>query len=345
MIKILRILSVLLFCVMVLFTGCSLFDSIPTKKELTEKAVKVADDAKKNIAGTAVEKLNSFFDEFHDKGELNITEEELSKIIVNCFSDKDTNTLKKAFCQKTQELSDVDEQIRKGFDLFTGKVISYDIEMGYEGYNVEYGKTTFLERSWTIKEIKTDANRSYELYLSVYFTDNDKKKVGISQISITDDHDNKYEIGYKWPSYYNVGSDLSIKIVNMLDDRDKAGLKALLCKKTLQAADIDKQIEEAFDFYKGIAIAGKVNDKDIIYDGRHDYHADVSDDEVVINNKPVSTYIETHVSNIETSAGKTYEMDFYAYLLCENDEARKGISQIIITSNKGEKHIIGEQIK
>lgn len=346
--KISRVVSVVavLFCVLILQTGCSLFDCVPNKKELSEKAGEVAEKAKEEITIKAVENLNGFLRSFHDKGVIGLTEEELSEVIVSCFSESNTDILKNMFCVKTQKLSDIDEQILEGFDFFEGKVISFDDKvLAYEGSHVENGKKTFLERGWPVKKIKTDAGRTYELYIRVYFIyEQDKNREGISQISITREDGKELEIGYIWPDHYNEGSDMSRKIVGMFDDGDKAGLETLFCAKSLETADISQQIQEALDFYQGVAIAGKVDDSNTLYDGKHDYHTSVSDDEVVKNHKPISTTIATHISNIETNAGKTYEMDFYAYILCVDDETLKGISQIIITDDNGNKRIIGERI-
>jgi hypothetical protein len=346
MIKISRVVSAILCSVLILQTGCSLFDRIPTKKELSEKAGEVAEKAKEEITKKAVGNINSFLRSFHDKGVIGLTEEELSEIVVSCFSESKTDILKNMFCVKTQELSDIDEQILEGFNFFEGKVISFnDKVLAYERSHIEYGKKTLLERGWAVKDIETDAGRTYKLYIRVYFIyQEDKSREGISQITITREDGKECEIGYIWPDHYQEGTNMSRKIVGMFDAGDKAGLKSLFCAKSLETADINQQIQEAFDFYQGIAIAGKVDDPNIVYDGKHDYHTSVRDDEVVINHEPIRTNIAAHISNIETNAGRTYEMDFYAYILCADNEALKGISQIIITDDNGKKRIIGERI-
>jgi hypothetical protein len=277
----------------------------------------------------------------------------ISRDVLDCFSDKKVENLKKLLCFKTQELIGIDEQILKSFNLFEGTVISFNEHiMGYEGKSTEYGKITRLERSWNIENIKTDLDKTYKISIDVYeIYDDDKSREGITRIVIKSD-DNEQIIGYEWPSYYNSGRDMSSKIVKKFDERDMNGLKEMFCRKTLKISDIDQQIRSAIDFFEGRATFGKVNES--IYDGRRNYHISVNENENVLNNKPVSTFIEVHIENVETSEngiatpvnlpGKTFEIKFYAYLLNEDNKSYEGISQMIITNNDGQERIIGNSL-
>lgn len=123
---------------------------------------------------------------------------QMSKDVLNCFSENDAQSLRALFCLKTQGLTDIDKQILAGFDFFKGSVVSFNEEdlSGYEGESIESGKTTFLERSWRIKDIKTDVGETYEIEINAYIIcDEDKSREGISQIIITDDDGKELVIG------------------------------------------------------------------------------------------------------------------------------------------------------
>ncbi|MFT4145110.1 MAG: DUF5104 domain-containing protein [Mobilitalea sp.] len=271
---------------------------------------------------------------------------ELTNNVLNCFNEKDTDTLKTLLCSKTQGLTDIDEQIQTCFDLFKGKVISFDDNlMGYEGESIESGHTTRLERAWNVKDIVTDEDKKYEIYIYTYvINENDKDKEGISDITVTCSDGTEYKIGYRWPSYYTEGSELSYKVITAFGENDIAGLKFLFCNRTLDIADINEQIQTGIDFFDGKATMGMVDNESIVYDGDHDYTTTVSDEEIVKNNEPTRTSISVFNENIETDSGKIYSLEFYATLLSSDDNSVEGISQITITDEAGTKQVIGERI-
>ena len=90
---------------------------------------------------------------------------ETSDKLMNYLKDKDIASFKAMLCPKTQGLTDIDDQILSTFDFIKGKIVSYNKhpEAGYEGSGVDYGKTTFLERSWTINDVVTDENKIYSI--------------------------------------------------------------------------------------------------------------------------------------------------------------------------------------
>jgi hypothetical protein len=140
---------------------------------------------------------------------------------------------------------------------------------------------------------------------------------------------------------------MSVEIVKKFDARDKNGLKAILCATTLDIEDIDKQIQGGFDLYEGKATWGKVGTDQQgheLYDGTHDWHASVSDDETIANGEPTRTSIDVQIDNIETDLGRIYRITFYANLLNKDDETSEGIEQIIIESDDGIKQVIGERL-
>ena len=273
---------------------------------------------------------------------------ETSEQVLSCFSEKDIEGLKSLLCARTQNLIDIDEQITAAFDLFDGNVIAFDDHfLGYEGKSTEYGKTTNLERSWSINDIETDKNENYEIYINIYnIYENDKTREGITKITLTKDDDTELVIGYKWPSYYNDGRDLSSKVIAALSDNDLTSLKKQFCEKSLAALDIDEQLESALIFFEGNAIRGRIEGPDSrFYDGKYDYHTFVSDNEVIENYEPISTSISVRCENIMTDSDEIYEVVYYAYLLCRDNETIEGISQMIISRADGTQYIIGEKVE
>lgn len=271
---------------------------------------------------------------------------EITNDVLGCFSENDAEGLKVLLCAKTQGLTDIDEQILTAFDFFEGEVISFDdYLLGYESESTENGKTTFLERSWNIKDIITNEGAAYNIFINVYsICKDDKNREGISQITITRSDDTELKIGYEWPVYYDEGRDMASKVINAFSENNMDDLKYMLCSKTLEMTYIEAQIQMGLEFFEGEATKGKVEGKNITYDGRHDYHTSVSDDEIVQNGEPISTSITVFNENIETDAGKIYEIEFYAYLLNTDDETYEGISQIIISSDDGRECVIGERV-
>lgn len=318
--KILKVICAILSCAMVmLLPGCSFFDRISTRVKMLGSEV------------TNMKRSNL----------------EITKDVLNCFSENDAKALKALLCAKTQGLTDIDEQILAGFDLFKGRVTSFNEHiLGYEGDSTENGKTTLLERSWNVENIVTDVGGVYEIFINAYIIyENDKNREGISQITITSIDGTELKIGYKWPSYYNEGRDMSYKVIKAFSENDMDGLKSMFCAKTSEIVDIDAQIQAGLSFFEGKATMGKVEGKNTVYDGNHDYRTSVSDDEIVKNDKPTRTSITVLNENIETDASKIYKIEFYAYLLYIGDETCKGISQIIIISDDGRKQVIGERLE
>jgi hypothetical protein len=78
-----------------------------------------------------------------------------TKALIDCFNEKDFEKLKTLFCVKSRNLEDIDQKIFAAFNLFQGKVVSYDENdlSGYEGASSEYGKKIKLDRAWSVNDI------------------------------------------------------------------------------------------------------------------------------------------------------------------------------------------------
>lgn len=272
---------------------------------------------------------------------------ELTQKVLDCFSEEDGTALKALFCAKTKGLEDLDEQIQTGFDLFKGKVVSFNEDLlGAGGKSTEYGKIVKLDRSWPVEDIVTDSGDKYEIYINqnVIYED-DKNKEGVTDMTITSSDGTKIQIGYGWPSYNDDGLQLSYKIVTAFSENDMDRLKSALSTKTQDIGDINEQIQNGFKFFEGKATMGKVRRGNKIYDdGNHDYHTTVHEDEIVKDNEPTRTSITAFIVNIETDSGKIYSMEYYADLLNMDNKSLEGISQITISNEEGKKLVIGEKI-
>lgn len=272
---------------------------------------------------------------------------EISQNILDCFDNEDVQGLKELLCPKTQGMEDIDKQIREGFDFLDGKVVSFDENVSNdESESVDHGTTEKLSHTLHIEDITTDTGGTYKLYVSInliYIEDEDRE--GITVITIVNkDNNTTFQIGYTWPDHHTEGRKISTEIVEALGEGDLEALKYTLCEETSEIPDIDEQIQAAFDFFEGEALIGEVEGGPYKYDGNHDFKTTVSDDEVIKRYEPVSTSVYVYCTNIETNADRVYELEFYAYLLCDEHEEYEGVSQITICDEHGNKVIIGDKI-
>lgn len=120
--------------------------------------------------------------------------------MIQCFNDDDAAALKSLLSMNKQGIENIDQQIITGLDFINGKVVSFDEEnlTSYEGQSNEPGEITELERSWTICDIKTDLNETYEVYIFKYYICKEEvEREGISWIIITDSAGQEVTIGYR----------------------------------------------------------------------------------------------------------------------------------------------------
>ena len=120
-------------------------------------------------------------------------------------------------------------------------------------------------------------------------------------------------------------------ILKYLESGDKEGLKNMFCNKILSTEDLDKQIEEAIDFFEGKTIS---------------YEAKTSSGRSSAENGEITRLkVSPSIEDIITDADKKYEIKFYLYIVCAEDKDKEGVSEISIRSDSGEECIIGEYIK
>ncbi|GHV49293.1 hypothetical protein FACS189499_10300 [Clostridia bacterium] len=127
-----------------------------------------------------------------------IVGEKKCREVLRCFNENDNEGLKKMLCAQTSSIYDIDEQIQSAMDFFEGKIVSYKSINGISGGGeaVDNGKVTWLDIHPLIQNIKTDADKVYEIRFYSYLVyAKDKDYVGISKMLITDEKGDERVIG------------------------------------------------------------------------------------------------------------------------------------------------------
>lgn len=135
-------------------------------------------------------------------------------------------------------------------------------------------------------------------------------------------------------------------IFKYLEEGDKEGLRNMFCNKILyieekeEAKDkededwvenLDRQIEEAIDFFEGKTVSYKTK----ISTGT------VSSQARIV----VRLRLDITIENIKTDRNRKYKIKFYLYLICAEDSDIEGIPEISINSDSGEECVIGKFIE
>lgn len=102
-------------------------------------------------------------------------EETLSQIL-ECFVNNDVETLKGYFCPYIQDnVSDLDQKINDAFNLFDGKIVSYD-----DPFGSACGSSERKDTGATIENIKTDKGTEYSIAIKAWLTNNkEPEKIGV----------------------------------------------------------------------------------------------------------------------------------------------------------------------
>ncbi len=121
--------------------------------------------------------------------------------VMDCFINKDSETLKEMFCSKAKIRPDFDEQINEAFEFIDGNIISYD-DYIISCSSVSYDDGKLVERYYgpIIRNVKTDTQRTYKLYVNLYTVYNkDEGRIGINSFSIYEDESNEHTVGLPAP--------------------------------------------------------------------------------------------------------------------------------------------------
>ncbi|MBQ8942513.1 MAG: DUF5104 domain-containing protein [Firmicutes bacterium] len=110
-----------------------------------------------------------------------------------------------------------------------------------------------------------------------------------------------------------------------IDKRDKAALLELFSDESKSRYDLDTEIDAAFDFFEGT-----INYVDRSYEAASNSMESWRDGDTEY------IFVEPHISDVRTTAGKSYEIVLGAYLINADDEAKEGISYLSIYDNANE---------
>jgi len=114
-----------------------------------------------------------------------------SKEIVRCFDEKDIETLKLMFCEKTETEFNLDGEIQIAFDLYQGISTSYDFYFGGTAGGWKYGEWFDKNITPQIRNIKTDKDKIYKISWFEYLAfDEDENMIGIVRMSLRDSNGN-----------------------------------------------------------------------------------------------------------------------------------------------------------
>ena len=159
-----RTISVILICL--LFVSCSVTDNSSNES---------APDPHENSV-----------ESYHY--ELEQTEKILLKLI-ECFDNKDKESIKAMFSVKTAKEFNLDSQVDKSFEIYNGKSVSYEIDNGGIAGSAKTDDTyTFLEYDGELKNIKMDNSKSFSIWVSrCVVNDDDSDEIGLTRIILCRD--------------------------------------------------------------------------------------------------------------------------------------------------------------
>ena len=126
--------------------------------------------------------------------------------------------------------------------------------------------------------------------------------------------------------------DKSVEILRCFDEKDVEGLKSFFCQYSQESPNISKEIEDAFDFYKGKSVSFKFA-----------YNGGVAGS--WRDGKAIDEHIEPELEDITTDLGQVYRIYYLEYITYVKDEKCVGITYMLIfDENTDEKIQIGKYI-
>ena len=279
---------------------------------------------------------------------------EVSERMIEALKNEDILAVKDLFCQKSQELKSIYAQIESTFHFMDGQIESYKISdsTGYERYSNEYGTVVQYTFGSDIY-ITTDTGRYYDLYFKTHYIELDSSIKGMTSYILSEnDKDsedgNSCKAGYDWSSPYDGECGLiSAKLISAVSQKDADAVKSLLCQKTLEAPELDSEIQAVFEFFQGMPLFTEREDG--LYDGLSEndlacrvlaYETEKDKDGAV-----EAVWVSVTVLNVLTDADKHYSIDFAAYLQCNHNPQNIGVSFFSLEDfNAGEQKQVGEWI-
>ena len=123
-----------------------------------------------------------------------IAGEKAGKIIIECLSNDDKETLKSMFSEKERNRKELDLEIDKAMKFFDGKAVDgWKVQGGSGGAAYDYGKITYKEANPYIYPLKTNTGKVYAIYGYSYIVNKkEPDKVGLNAITIIEAPDDNY---------------------------------------------------------------------------------------------------------------------------------------------------------
>lgn len=123
-----------------------------------------------------------------------IAGEKAGKIIIECLSNDDKETLKSMFSEKERNRKELDLEIDKAMRFFDGKAVDgWKVQGGSGGAAYDYGKITYKESNPYIYPLKTNTGKVYAIYGYSYIVNKkEPDKVGLNAITIIEAPDDNY---------------------------------------------------------------------------------------------------------------------------------------------------------
>lgn len=261
---------------------------------------------------------------------------EMSETLVTAFKNNDAAAVKNLFCQKSQELEGIEDQIESTFSFMEGDIETYDASRStpYEGYSNDYGHISEYSFGSSIF-IDTDAGRQYELYFNVHYIALHPSIEGMTSYRLIE-RDKDYEerktcrAGYGWSSPYDAECGIiSAELIKAVADKDMAAVKSLLCEETLKSNTLDGEIQTIFEFFEGKPLFREREDGLYNYnEGEEGFSCRALGYEIERNDDGEITevWLSVITQSVYTDAGKDYTICFTAYLQCDDKPSFKGVS-------------------
>lgn len=254
-----------------------------------------------------------------------------SEEIFTSILSKDAKKFKSFLKPSIQNKNKIDAQIEEMLKFIDGNIISYsDIKDNGGSKSKEFATTVFEENSFGIDNIKTDTGRTYTIRYNIVKIDKDNSKdLGMDYIGIFDSDLYDNNDGYPYSGKYIIKEEevdivettsskhIPRKFFDAVLNKNKDLLKTFMAKDLQELEETNTQINEFFEFFDGEIESYSEPKSEIRFD-TNDY-----------NRGFVGI-----VSNIKTSTGKNYEMEFeyidglgvYTIILMDSDvyDKRKG---------------------
>lgn len=116
-------------------------------------------------------------------------------------------------------------------------------------------------------------------------------------------------------------------LLDCFSKNDTDGIKALFCSAVSDSANFDNDLLEAVEFFEG-----EVTSYDLTA---------IGSDQKSEYGKTKTLHVSPKIRDIETSAGKSYKISYYAYLINSDNQEYVGISEIQIKSEDGKVFRLG----